>query len=254
MAVIPARPPVSVHFLPALIPPESLRGCIAVVVDVLRATTAMVQALASGVEAIRPCLEIDEARALAARLDPGQAILGGERKGLPIAGFDLGNSPASYTPGLCSGKTLVMTTTNGTRAILASLEAERVLIGGFVNESATVGVLATAGLPIHVICAGTDGEVSWEDSLLAGCIVDYLSGVGIEPGNDSARLAAAAWADSEVRVEIGYSLADLLSEGRGGRRVREIGLADDLEAAADFDRFDFAAELRRDPLRIVRVS
>src|SRR5689334_21797386 len=122
------RPPVYLHMLPALIPPTALKDGVAVVIDVLRATTVMVHALAAGCEAVIPCAEIDQARAVAASLPPGTAITGGERGGLPIDGFDFGNSPASFTREVCEGKTLVMTTTNGTRAILASLEADRVLI------------------------------------------------------------------------------------------------------------------------------
>ena len=105
--------------------------------DVLRATTVMVHALAAGCEAVIPCGEIDEAKEIAAGLPPGTALLAGERQGLPIPGFDLGNSPGEFTPEVCDGKTLVMTTTNGTRAILASLEAERVYIASFANLRAT---------------------------------------------------------------------------------------------------------------------
>ena len=126
------------HLLPSLIPPGSLRGGVAVVVDVLRATTVMVHALAAGCEAVIPCAEIDEAKASrrrpAARARP---CWRGEREGLPIPGFDLGNSPGDFTREVCRGKTLVMTTTNGTRAILASLEAERVYIASFANLRAT---------------------------------------------------------------------------------------------------------------------
>ena len=92
------RPKVFVHLLPSLIPPGSLRGGVAVVVDVLRATTVMVHALADGCEAVIPCAEIEEAQSVAAGLPSGTALLGGERGGLPIPGFDLGNSPGDYTP------------------------------------------------------------------------------------------------------------------------------------------------------------
>src|SRR5436309_2899435 len=95
------QPSVFVHLLPALIPPGALRGGVAVVVDVLRATTVMVQALQSGCEAIIPCAEIEEAQAVAASLPAGTALLSGERQGLPIPGFDLGNSPDDFTPGVC---------------------------------------------------------------------------------------------------------------------------------------------------------
>src|SRR3954469_19810045 len=146
----PEPPLVYVHLLPDLIPEGALRGGVAVVVDVLRATTMMVHALAAGCVAVIPCGEIDEARQVAASLPPGEAILAGERQGLPIAGFDLGNSPRSCTPEICRGKTLVMTTTNGTRAILAALDAERVLIGAFPNFAATAQRLHADDRPIHV--------------------------------------------------------------------------------------------------------
>src|ERR1700733_8502113 len=100
---MPRRPPVSVHMLPALIPDGALRGGVAVVIDVLRATTTMIHALAAGCDAIIPCLEIEEARRIALSLPPGTALLAGERQGLPIDGFDLGNSPGDCTPAICSG-------------------------------------------------------------------------------------------------------------------------------------------------------
>ncbi len=152
------RPSVFVHLLPSLIPPGVLRGGIAVVVDVLRATTVMVQALASGCASIAPCGEIDEAKALAAALPAGTALLAGERQGLPIPGFEFGNSPGDFTPEVCRGKTLVMTTTNGTRAILVSLEADRVLVAAFSNLERTAAALRDDPRPIHLIFAGTGPE------------------------------------------------------------------------------------------------
>src|SRR5512143_370512 len=104
---MPERAPVQVHLLPMLVPPGALRGGVAVVVDVLRASTVMVHALAAGCEAVIPCLEIDDARRIARELPSGSSLLAGERLGLPIAGFDLGNSPNAFTPQVCRGKTVV---------------------------------------------------------------------------------------------------------------------------------------------------
>src|SRR3954464_7993134 len=101
------RPAVFVHLLPGLIPPGALKGGVAVVVDVLRATTVMVHALAAGCECVIPCLEIAEAQRAGGALRSGTALLAGEREGMPIEGFDLGNSPAAFTPEVCRGKTLV---------------------------------------------------------------------------------------------------------------------------------------------------
>jgi 2-phosphosulfolactate phosphatase len=257
------KPLVFVHLLPDLIPPGSLRGGVAVVLDVLRATTMMVHALSAGCTSVVPCGEIDEARRRAAEFPPGEALLAGERQGLPIDGFDLGNSPRSCTPDVCRGKTLVMTTTNGTRAILASLEAERVLIGAFPNFAATAQLLHADERRIHVVCAGTDRLISYEDSLLAGAFARHFKDMGGTLMNDEAEIVSGLW--SKVDEAIWYKgvekgreenpLVRYLLRGRGGRRVTELGLADDVEAAARLNSFEHnkAFELLRDPLRIVAV-
>ena len=268
------RPPVHVHLLPALIPGGALKGGVAVVIDVLRATTTMIHALAAGCDAIIPCGEIDEARRLASTLPAGSALLAGERQGLPIEGFDLGNSPGDCTPANCSGRTMVMTTTNGTRAILASLEAERVLVAAFVNRKATIEALKLAALPIHLVCAGTDGQISLEDAMFAGALAHEIDAWAWEVAdakgtsvhqdddelsetllaNDQAEIAVSLWRETESIIEEGYTLSDALGDGRGGRRVLSLGLEADLEDAARVDRFPFAAELLRDPFRIVPES
>jgi len=268
---MPRRPPVFVHLLPGLVPTGALAGGVAVVIDVLRATTSMVHALAAGSDAVIPCLEIDEARRVAADLRPVRGLLAGERKGAPIEGFDLGNSPSTFTPELCSGRTIVMTTSNGTRAIGASAAAERILIAAFVNRKATVDALKADGRPIHLICAGTDGQVSLEDTLLAGALAQDLDtwaweesgGVAgsvriageVPPdtvlANDGAEIAASLWRETEAMIEEGYSLGDALGDGRGGHQILALGLDADIDDAGQMDRFPFAVELLRDPMRIV---
>jgi 2-phosphosulfolactate phosphatase len=250
---MPDRLEISVHLLIDLIPPGTLAGGVAVVIDVLRATTVMIHALAAGCTAIRPCLEIDEARRVAAGLPPGSALLSGERYGLPIEGFDLGNSPSAFTPEVCRDRTLVMTTTNGTRALLASLEAERVVIGAFVNLRATVALLKAQHRPVHIVCAGTDGRISLEDALLAGLLASELPGERVDLSNDEALLVESnCWQEMQGEVVDGDPLVQLLSQGRGGRRLRELGLEADIQDAARIDRFDLAAEVLRDPVRVVR--
>lgn len=246
---------VSVHLLPSLILPGSLRGGIAVVVDVLRASTTIVHALAAGCRAVIPCGEVEEATRVAAGFPVGSSLLAGEREGLPIQGFDLGNSPGSFTSEVCRDRTLVMTTTNGTRAILASLDAARVVVAAFVNLKATLQLLQTNGRPVHIICAGTDGQISLEDALLAGAMVESLEDRGYSLANDEAEMAATLWYDTDYRiVEKGDPLTTFLAVGRGGRRVLELGYEADLDAAARIDHFDLVAELSRDPLRIVRAD
>jgi len=257
-----------VYLLPRLADPGGFKGGIAVVADVLRATTTIVHALAAGAEAIIPCATIDEARAIAKKKKKG-IMLAGERHGKPIPGFDLGNSPEEFTAKTCKGAALVMTTTNGTRALLRAAEADQILAAAFVNFSAVCGQLRAVGgqlgavegrlravegqfgaVPgrIDIVCAGTDGEVSLEDTLLAGALVDFLSECGGEVElNDAARLA---WDSFENHGRC--CLRGSLEIGRGGQRLRSLGYDADIRAAAEVDRFTIVPELRRDPLRLER--
>ena len=235
---------VRVHLLPEYARPGELHGGVAVVIDVLRATTTIIHALAAGCEAVRPCQEIDEAKKLADGMRAGRVLLAGERGGRPLPGFDLGNSPREFTPKLCRGTTLVFTTTNGTRALLRAAEAERVLIAGFVNYSAVCEQLRSDARPLHIMCAGTDGEITLEDALLAGAFVDFLSETGDVHLNDAARLA---WDCFENHGKV---LDGALEISRGGENLKQLGYDDDIRAAAQVDQFALVPELRRDPLRI----
>lgn len=235
---------VQVHLLPELVPSARLEGGVAVVIDVLRATTTMVHALAAGCDCVRPCLEVEEARELADQMRAGKVLLGGERGGTPLPGFDLGNSPGEYTPRVCKGTTLVLTTTNGTRALLRAAGADRVLAAAFVNYSAVCEQLRAEPRPVHIICAGTEGEVSLEDTLLAGALVDYLCETVEVRLNDSARLA---WDSFENHGQV---LEGALEIGRGGAKLRRLGYDEDIRAAAKVDQFALVPELRRDPLRV----
>jgi 2-phosphosulfolactate phosphatase len=224
--------------------PERLRGGVAVVIDVLRATTTILHALAAGCDAVRPCATVEEARHLADYLPAGKVILGGEREGLPLPRFDLGNSPGEYTPARCKGTTLVLTTTNGTKALLHAAQAERVLLAAFGNFSAVCEQLKDERRPVHILCAGEEGAVSLDDTLLAGALVDFLvSRREVDP-DDGARLA---WDCFEHH---GRHLEESLRLGAGGVRLSALGYDDDIRAAARVDQFALVPELRRDPLRV----
>jgi len=235
---------VQVHLLPELVPEGRLAGSIAVAIDVLRATTTVIHALAAGCLGVRPCLEVEEARELANGMRAGRVILGGERCGKPLPGFDLGNSPGEYTPKVCRGTMLVLTTTNGTRALLKAAEADRALVAGFVNYSAVCEQLRQDARPIHMICAGTEGEISLEDSLLAGAFIEFLTEASELKLNDSARLA---WDCFENH---GRVLQGAIELGKGGVKLRSLGYDEDIRAAAKVDQFALVPELRRDPLRV----
>ena len=245
-----------VYLLPSLVEPERIVGRTAVVIDVLRATTTIVHALASGAREVRVCQEVDEARALACGF-PG-AVLAGERGGLPIPGFHLGNSPAEFTPAAIGGKTVVFTTTNGTRAMARCQGAGRVLLATFVNFSAICRELSADargpfGGGIAIVCAGTEGEVTREDTLLAGAIVDDLTGVaGLELAlNDQAEIAADAWRACRSDLSGRDPLGRALRQSRGGRNLIEIGMENDIAIAAEIDKFDLVPVLDLGTMRVV---
>jgi 2-phosphosulfolactate phosphatase len=232
-----------VHFLPDLVDPPALAGRRCVVVDVLRATTTIVEALAAGAVAVVPCLTIEEAQRRAAELAPGTLLLGGERGGKPIEGFDLGNSPAEYTAARVGGKTVVLTTTNGTKALLHSVAGSEILIGALVNLSAVCARLQTApasrNVPVDVVCAGTDGQITREDVLFAGAVADRLAASGLQL-DDSAEIARDAWRSVSGGAsggELQRQLITAMSASRGGRNLIEIGMAGDIRLAARVDQF-----------------
>ena len=234
---------INVHLLPVLVEPHELAGKTVVVIDVLRATTTIIHALAAGAKEVVPLLEVEEARNLAQKLSP-YAVLGGERSGNRIAGFDLGNSPLEYTPATVGGKNLVFTTTNGTRAMLRCKQARRILIASFVNFSAVCRELADEE-QIEIVCAGTDGHVTREDTLLAGAIVEDCrhSQIDVLICNDQAEIAADAWRSAVGTLSGRDPLAAALRESRGGRNLIEIGHENDIDLAAQIDRFDIVPEL-----------
>jgi 2-phosphosulfolactate phosphatase len=249
---MPIARKIEVQLLPALVEPGGLVGKTVVVVDILRATTTIIHALAAGAAQVIPCLEVEEARRIAAGIPEG-VVLGGERGGKQIPGFDLCNSPAEYTRQAVGGKTVVFTTTNGTRALRRCLAARRVLIGAFVNFSAVCRELAGEE-EIVLLCAGTDGQVTREDTLFAGAVVEDL--VGQTPAartqgadaprspclNDQAEIAADCWRTA-VRILTDRPLGLTLRRSQGGRNLIEIGQGNDIDLAAQIDRFDIVPQL-----------
>lgn len=171
----------------AFTPAEAERVPTAIVVDVIRATSTIAQALASGYRRVLCCAEIEEAVAVRDRL--GDAVLAGERQAVAIPGFDLGNSPREFTEP--QGETLVLTTTNGTRAILAAAAtADTVLLGSILNLAA-VASAAPPGVDVEVVCAGLQGRFTIDDAYCAGRVAALLGGERSDAAEAAVRLAAS---------------------------------------------------------------
>ena len=164
------EPKIDVVLSPNLLELYDLSGKIVVVIDVLRATSTMCAAMSNGVRHIKPVATVEEAL----KHQGGDWLVAGERNGEKVTGFDFGNSPAEYTKDVVDRKQLVLTTTNGTKCILASTQADEVLIGSFFNYSKLGEYLKSSAKDVILLCAGWKNRVNLEDSVFAGYLVDYL--------------------------------------------------------------------------------
>jgi 2-phosphosulfolactate phosphatase len=225
--------PLTIHLLPAHTPREAFEGSSTVVVDVLRASTTITAALASGAAFIDAVATPQAAHEAANRLPGGRttAVLGGERGGLRIDGFDLGNSPAEYTRERLEGRPLIFTTTHGTAAALHASAAERICFGCFANLAAVVAWVQSWSAPVHILCAGTNGCTSLDDALFAGALADALIQDRRSPtpaaDPDAVALYIAAWRHARDQ-----GLAQALAQTRGGRGLVSLGFGADIERAA----------------------
>jgi 2-phosphosulfolactate phosphatase len=227
----------------------------AVVIDVLRATSVMATALSAGANQIITCREVDTAIEIADRLDP-RPLLCGERNCVLIPGFDFGNSPAEYTIDNVSGKTLVLTTTNGTAAIETAASAPQVVVASFLNLSAVVEALQSYQT-IRLICAGTNGFLSNEDILLAGALIACCeTRYGAGSDGDASILATQLWRSwfpvdryPADRLPNPDDLTASMRETRGGRNLIRVGFERDIDRCAAVDSLTVVPRLcGQDPL------
>jgi 2-phosphosulfolactate phosphatase len=218
-----------------------------VVFDVLRATSTMITALANGAKAIIPVSEISEALEIK-RQDPN-VLLAGERDGLRIEAnrtgsinFDLGNSPREFTKEKVAGKRIVITTTNGTRALRSCAHAGTVLISSFLNLTATISFLETEDPPLQlvVICSGTFEQSALEDVLGAGALCEPFYSNDLVY-SDSVFMAVDLFLEARDCLNHAFSLS------RNGRRLlSRPELREDVSYCAQRDIYDFVVEMGKD--------
>ena len=175
----------------AFTPEEAASARVGIVVDVIRATSSIAQALAAGYERVLCCAEIDQARALRVELDD-EAVVGGEREGVVVDGFDVGASPREFAEGP-RARSLILTTTNGTRSILTAVErSELVLLGSLLNLGAVTDAARAAGGDVAILCSGFKGAFALDDAYCAGRIVAALDGERTDAAV-AAEVVAARW-------------------------------------------------------------
>lgn len=221
---------------------RDLGGVACVVLDILRATSTQVTAFARGAAAIRPVASIAEA--VAVRAAHPDILLAGEREGLRIRAaqsggvdFDLGNSPREFTADRVAGRSIVMTTTNGTRAFRACAHARWVAAGSFLNLTAVAAAARATDLPeILLVCSGTGEALALEDAAAAGALIELLADRAAL--SDAAHLAREAWRAWKSSGSSGEDPERFLQGANGRRLIRQTDLAGDVAFCRQRDAFD----------------
>lgn len=231
---------VDVFLAPSELRPTALDGRVVAVIDVLRATTTIAAALVAGARTVIPFVEMDDALRTARQYERGEVRLAGERQMLTIPGFDLGNSPLEFTVDAVGQQTVLLTTTNGTRALLAAEDGKDVYAASFANFTLTCARLREAleaGDAVSIVCAGRDGTFSLEDAACAGRFVRTLRAAhdGV-PVNDAARACLM------LDAEYGDDFARLFADADHGRALEVAGFHDDLIACGTLDAYPTLAQ------------
>ncbi|MFC3417774.1 2-phosphosulfolactate phosphatase [Algoriphagus hitonicola] len=231
---------IEVCFSPELIHLHELQGKIVVVVDIFRATTTMVAALANGIEEISTFADLEECR----RMKSQGFLIGGERNGQTVSGFDLGNSPVAFIKNEYSGQKLAMTTTNGTLAISKSANADEILIGAFPNLSATIAYIQKHRKDVLIHCAGWKGRFNLEDSLYAGALVKSLE--SSHEADEDGALAMKSLFEKE-----GHQLKGYLGQASHAKRLQNHGIEADIDFCLTLDLYDIVGKVENEKVKAV---
>lgn len=240
--------PIDTVFLPRDLQADHVDARAVVVFDVLRATTSITAALAAGVKSIHIFPTVRQA-AEAKTGNLADALLCGEQNCLPPSGFDLGNSPRAFNRSLHGGRDILMSTTNGTRAILAASTARRVFAGALVNAAAVARTLHRENLPVTLLCAGTDGAVAMEDILGAGAVIDSLIALGgVRFGSDAGQIA------HRLFLATRDDLPAALRSARGGSNLIQASLSQDIDFCAGLNVLQVVGVAHGNPPIITAVA
>ncbi|NLW08273.1 MAG: 2-phosphosulfolactate phosphatase [Firmicutes bacterium] len=223
--------------------PAEFAGKTVVVIDVLRASSTILTALANGCPEVIPVAEPKEAFALAEKYGRDQVLLGGEREARKIRGFDLGNSPDEYGKEVVAGKKLIFTTTNGAKAFLEAAGAAEILVGAFLNISRVCSYLKKEEREIFLFCAGRKGRLALEDLFCAGMIIDNLIFAAKDESvvelTDPARAGMLAYRQIAGMGPVVVAL----TQTDHGRYLASLGMASDLRYCGQVDLLPVLARL-----------
>ncbi len=221
---------IDLAFTPFELEKKEIEGKAVVVIDSLRATSTMITAFENGCTGFIPVSTIEEARNLAENLKDPNTLLGGERRARPLEGFQVGNSPRDYCADKVQGKMVIMTTTNGTRALVAARRAAEVFIGAFLNLSAVCLRLKESGRDIVIACSGEKNLFCLEDFVCGGAMVACLEKSGIP-----LMLTDAARAAKILYEHFSPNICGMLEDSEWGQYLECIGLGEDVRICAQVD-------------------
>ncbi len=201
---------------------DEMRGKTAVMIDVLRASSTIVTALANGARGVIPVADMGAGSKISQSMDTENFLLCGEKDGEKIEGYDLGNSPLEYKPGLVKGKTIILNTTNGTKALMRASHAQHIVVGSFLNLGGVVEYLKDKER-IILVCAGWRGRLSLEDLLCAGNIIyELTNGELPETAYDGAKVAFGLY------EKFGDDIEKTVQSSNHAHRLQDIVGAEDL--------------------------
>jgi len=236
---------IHIQLLPFPPAPNLVSDRVVVVIDILRATSVMVQAMWQGVREIIPVKTVEEAFQLAKTFPPNTTLLGGERGSKKIEGFDLGNSPREYQGEKVRGKRLILTTTNGTKAFHAVSSGKNVLVGSFLNISAVAKRCFELNQDLFIYLSGDEGNFSLEDTVCGGMLIDRIVKEGRKPFSltDASRTAHIVFRKFEANVVESFYLS------QHGKSLVDKGFEEDLAYCAQVDTTDLVPVFKEGVIR-----
>lgn len=229
-----------VVFTPEEIKNRRLSDKLIVVIDVLRASSTIVTALAYGCRGLVPILSPEQAKEKAQQFKKEEVLLGGEREGRKIKGFDLGNSPREYQKEIVEDRIIIFSTTNGVKTLERVRGAFRIIIASFLNLQATFNYCSKFQGDILLACAGKEGYFSLEDTVCAGMLINSLRDIY----SDTCQEVDANLTAQVLYKKFGNNILEMLRKSQHGRYLESIGLRKDLEFCSQLDIFNIVPIFR----------
>lgn len=224
---------------PALLHLYPVEEYVVVIIDIFRATSSICYGIENGAEAIIPVAEVEEC--LAYQQNNPEYLLAAERNGEVVTGFNFGNSPFSYTADKVAGKTIVLTTTNGTQALYLSRKARQIAIGSFLNLTALCNWLKTLDEHVLLVCAGWKYNFNLEDTLFAGAVIEQLK-------LDGYKLDDPAIAANDLYQLGKHDVGEYLKKTSHGERLKKLGIEKDIAFCLNIDTTSAIPVLQDDKL------